>query len=199
MRRVLPILIALCCVPALADETERDAIFTRFDHAQHEKILAKNEISCVSCHQVGAKSEGTFERGQLAAAYLLPPEGACHQCHAPGEGNLGAGAGVQAAPQRCATCHTHVTPPDSHDASWLSFHGREAATDASGCRDCHARATCTECHDRRETVTYEVHDPTWLSVHGVAARAAPAECDTCHVQQECTSCHSSSAAFGRSR
>lgn len=173
--------------------------FRRFDHSKHERALARQGVSCVACHQVGATADGPWGRDRLADTFLQPPDGACHQCHAPGQGGLGAGRGMNSAPGTCATCHDRVEAPVTHEAGWLATHGQQAAFEAASCRDCHSRSTCVECHDRRENVSRSVHDAAWLTVHGIVARASPAGCDTCHAQSECTSCHGSAAGFGRTQ
>lgn len=200
MTRWMPLLLVLAA-PAFGNgsDAEREEIFAKFNHSKHDAVLTANGIACESCHQVGARADGPWDKDRLAKTFLVPPEGACHQCHAPGQGGFGAGPGVIEAPHRCETCHERVTPPDTHGPGWLTMHGSEAQISMSSCLNCHTRSTCTECHDRREDVTYNIHDRTWLSVHGMAARAAPADCDSCHAQSECLTCHSSSAGFGRSK
>lgn len=178
------------------DSEELAQIFSRFVHSQHERALARSDRSCVTCHLVGDKGEPGMTQEQLAA-YLVPPKAVCHQCHAPGQGDLGAGIGMTEAPHRCITCHNEVRVPNTHDAGWLAMHGVEAEAGSATCRDCHERSTCAECHDRRENTAYNIHDPTWLSVHGIAARATPGDCDSCHAKSECTTCHASASGFGR--
>jgi len=195
--RLIPILAGLLLLPVLALGDERAEIFSRFDHGRHEKALAKANVSCVSCHQVGATTPTGWSRERLNEAFLVAPDAACHQCHAPGVGGLGVGEGQRAATGRCASCHEDIEPPVSHDAGWLALHGADARDRQSSCSDCHARSYCVECHDRRETATNGYHDASWLTVHGIASRAAPASCDSCHVQNECVDCHSSPAGFGR--
>lgn len=192
LRTLLAVVVGLSTF-ALADE--REVIFARFDHAEHEKALARSAVSCLVCHQVGARQPG-LDDAQLGA-WLEPPRAACHECHAPGAGGLGAGVAAVRAPRACDTCHAQVPVPESHVAGWVAHHGADARAPSADCRDCHERSTCVDCHDRREDTTFDVHDAAWLSVHGVAARANPASCDSCHVKAECTSCHDSAAGFGR--
>jgi hypothetical protein len=193
VRRFLPLFVLL--LSALAWAGGREAIFQRFDHAQHKKILEQAELSCVACHQF-AKADATMTKADLANIWSVP-RAACHECHAPGQGGLGAGDGINRAPHTCATCHESVKPPDSHVAGWLRHHGPDAVAAGASCSTCHARATCVNCHDRRDNTDTKVHDASWLSVHGIVARAGPAGCDNCHVQAECTGCHASPAGFQR--
>jgi hypothetical protein len=195
---LLLLLLVVLVLPAFAGEAERAAIFARFDHAAHTRPMKRADVSCTACHQVGATSGPTATQTQLRDTFLVPRNDTCHTCHAPGEGDLGAGDGMNSAPRACATCHADVRAPESHAVGWLAMHGGEAAVSAVTCRDCHTRTTCAECHDRRENATAKVHPPSWLTVHGIAARAGPASCDSCHVQAECSSCHASGAGFGRS-
>lgn len=176
---------------------EREQIFQRFDHANHEHALKKAELSCVACHQIGGTLVNERSSEQLSTTFMTPPEGACHQCHAPGEGGLGAGEGMRAAPHRCETCHENVQKPDSHSVNWTEMHGSMAQEGMSTCLNCHTRSTCTDCHDRRQTAGQKVHDRAWLTVHGIAVQADPTACDACHVQSECISCHASGSGWGR--
>lgn len=174
----------------------RDAIFEKFNHETHWRPIDRVGVSCVSCHAVGAPTNTAPVEG-LPREDLMPPENVCHECHAPGEGDLGAGDGMSQAPHHCATCHEAVDKPDSHAVGWLDMHGDAAREGTASCLNCHTRATCTECHDRRQTAGQKVHDRSWLTVHGIAVRADPAACDTCHVQAECTTCHAASGGWGR--
>lgn len=176
----------LLATTALAGE-DLDAIFDRFDHEDHAAVLRRQEVGCPTCHAIG-RAEGTS---------LRPDPSVCHTCHAPGQGGLGDGVGLRAAPDRCGGCHPTVRPPPTHVAGWLEQHGAEARYDGESCRTCHDRSSCVDCHDRRVNGAFAVHDPSWLRTHGIAVRAAPASCDGCHAQAECTTCHASVAGFGR--
>ncbi len=196
------LLFALLCVgsaAALAADSDagRERIFEKFDHDEHRLALERAGVSCAGCHQVGATGQPGAARKKLADTFLVPPDGACHQCHAPGEGELGAGKGVAAAPHRCGSCHEERKLPDTHALGWIEFHGQSAKGGTSSCWNCHARADCTGCHDRRSPEGQGVHDGSWLAVHGIAVLANPASCDNCHAAAECTSCHASGAGFGR--
>ncbi|MCB9688217.1 MAG: hypothetical protein H6738_17530 [Alphaproteobacteria bacterium] len=188
IRRVTLPLLLLVTGSALAGD-DLAAIFDRFDHAEHAAVFRRHDVGCPTCHAVG-RAEGTS---------LLPDRSVCHTCHAPGQGDLGVGDGLRAAPDRCGTCHPTVAPPATHVAGWIAGHGVEARYDGDSCRTCHDRGSCVDCHDRKMNGGFEVHDPSWLRTHGIAVRAAPASCDACHAQAECTACHGSSAGFGRSR
>lgn len=193
----------LCAVSAVAlakdDDAGRARIFEKFDHGEHRAALERAGVSCAGCHQVGATAQPGAARKKLADTFLVPPDGACHQCHAPGEGNLGAGKGLVAAPHRCGTCHEERKRPDTHAPGWMEFHGPSAREGTATCWNCHARADCTDCHDRRSPAGQGVHDGSWLAVHGIAVFANPASCDTCHAPAECSSCHAAETGFGRSR
>jgi len=196
---VLLVLVAVVAAPVLAGDStpERNPIFQKFDHTFHRHALKRADRTCVSCHHVGTPltPEGAGDAGPDAS--LFPPESICHECHAPGEGGLGEGDGVLAAPHRCNTCHDTVEKPDSHAIGWLDLHGGFAREGTTTCMNCHNRATCADCHDRRQTAGQKVHDRSWLTVHGIAVRSDPAACDSCHVQSECTSCHASTSGWGR--
>lgn len=181
---------------ALAYAATKPEIFEKFDHAEHAAALQKAHVACVDCHAVGSKSGKSAAE---VATPLLPPRNTCHECHAPGEGGLGAGNGIGRAPRACITCHDPLPRPASHIAGWLEHHGPDAVSARADCLDCHHRSTCVDCHDRRENTRWKVHDASWLSTHGIAARADPTGCDSCHVKSECTSCHASAGAFGRTR
>ncbi len=196
MRALLLLLLVVCSV-ALAGQ--REEIMAKFDHKGHAPTFTKIKMTCLACHQVGGMSIPGTPAEELSETFILAPEASCHQCHAPGEGKLGSGAGYPAAPKRCATCHDHVKPPDSHGPGWTEFHGTEATMSTTTCKNCHDRSSCADCHDRRDDATHRVHDSSWLSVHSIAARSKVGSCDTCHVQAECTSCHASEAGFGRTK
>ena len=179
MRRLLPLLLAALLVVLLlplaaVGGDELAAITARFDHAGHAKAFDRNDVSCVSCHQVGAQGK----------ALAPPPTGTCHQCHVDKpERSL-----LHSTPSRCDTCHASVAAPDTHVSTWLAWHGSEAD---SSCTSCHARRDCVDCHEGRLDPTFKVHDPGFLSTHGIEA-AAGATCDSCHSQSECLACHAGS-------
>ena len=172
MRRLLLVLLVMVTLPlAAVGGSELQQLYARFDHAGHDKAFARNGVTCVSCHQVGAT--GT----ELAP----PPPGACHQCHVDKpERSL-----LHATPTDCSTCHAVVAAPETHGATWLAWHGSEA--DRS-CTTCHARRDCVDCHEGRLDPEHHVHDPGFLAIHGIEA-AAGATCDSCHSQSECLACH----------
>lgn len=193
--RLLLAAVLIGLVPAArGSDEERDAIFEKFDHAFHRRPLERGDKSCVTCHPVGVAI--TPETPSVERP-LMPEDGVCHACHAPGEGDLGAGPGMVQAPHRCVTCHEDVEKPDTHAIGWIDLHGGAAQEGTATCMSCHSRATCTECHDRRQTAGQKFHDRSWLTVHGIAVRADPASCDSCHVQAECISCHASQSGWGR--
>lgn len=194
MRALLFALVALCGV---AFAGQKDDIFAKFDHAQHAKSLKRYDVPCIACHVIGAVGDGKQTPDALTQSYLVPGRNTCHECHAPGQGNIGSGEGATGAPSKCTTCHAEAKIPDSHGPGWLQMHGQEAAVSTVSCRDCHVRSFCADCHDRRDAASHRMHDSGWLTVHGIAARADPAMCDDCHVQTECTRCHASGAGYGR--
>ena len=188
--------LALCLVAAFAmaadgldlDAAEVDAIFDRFDHAEHAKAFDKASLPCTGCHQVGATGDPRLSGEALDRALLRPPEGACHFCH-----NPSGGVPFKGAPQRCDTCHENVPAPPSHGAGWMTAHGPEARLSPVACESCHRRDACIDCHERQTPVDFKVHDRSWLSVHGIAARTNPSECATCHLQTDCVTCHAGGA------
>jgi hypothetical protein len=172
---------------ALLSAAEPEAL-SRFEHARHEKVLAREGLACSACHQVGGSLPGASAE-TLDEVFMMPGAQACHSCHRPERGDR-----RSRAPSRCQTCHAAAPAPTDHGAGWLSLHGQEARMGVQSCSDCHRDAFCVDCHENKESIRFEVHDRSWLSVHGIAARAQPAECSTCHVQAECVSCHSSGAS-----
>jgi hypothetical protein len=195
--RALALLGLLLSAFAFAND-RRDAIFKKFDHAQHERTFQKAKVTCMACHEVGGAGQGLTE-AQLADVWMHAPASACHECHALGEGGLGSGRAAPRSPRACAVCHDYVPSPETHVAGWTQHHGADAVAPGATCRDCHARSMCVDCHDRREDAGNKAHDPSWLTIHAIVARADPASCDTCHVRSECTSCHDSAGGFGRSQ
>lgn len=197
MTRLVALLVFLLSAVAWADEKgETEKIFERFVHSDHTAAFERAGLTCVTCHQVGQQGAG-WSKDQLAT-WLVPPRNTCHECHAPGEGDLGKGIPFRGADRNCGTCHDTDEKPATHDVSWLGWHGRDAQADAQSCQMCHSRSFCVDCHDRRDDTRFAVHDAGWLTLHGVAVRANPGGCDGCHVQAECTSCHASTNGFGRS-
>ena len=142
----------------------------RFDHAGHERPLAREGLGCVACHPVGQGDEP-----------LAVPARACHYCHTDAESKQ------RRAPSRCETCHDDVLPPPDHIVGWLDDHGAVART--KGCSDCHGAGFCIDCHERRDSAQRRVHDRGWLGVHGIAVMADPAACGSCHGHDYCSSCH----------
>jgi len=173
--------------PTSALSAEAQAIFDRFDHRVHAKILEKEHLGCTACHQVGGTGDPRLSAAKLDAAYLPPPEQACHYCHNPGAGERKIGPG------RCALCHDHVEPPASHGADWVHRHGDEMLVGALQCETCHRPTFCIDCHNRKEPIFFQVHDRSWITVHGIAARTDPTTCGTCHLQSDCESCHATGA------
>lgn len=114
------------------------------------------------------------------------------------------GAEAEAAPRRCAGCHTfmsggtrdtcdechQVMRPADHVLSWRELdHGSEAAARSERCSTCHATPFCVSCHSVRP----RSHFPRqlWERSHGVAASLNPSACFTCHgdVARDCAVCH----------
>jgi hypothetical protein len=188
--------LALAVLAALAadsgnldlDAAEVDAIYARFDHAEHTKAFGKASLPCSGCHQVGATGDARLSGEALDHVLLRPPESSCHFCH-----NPPGGVPFKGAPQRCDTCHETVPAPPSHGAGWIAAHGVEARLAPTTCESCHRRDSCIDCHERQTPVDFRVHDRTWLTVHGIAARTDPTECATCHLQADCVTCHAGGA------
>lgn len=198
LRLMLLLLLVAIVAPSAAGRSveERDQIFQKFSHESHARPTERVGVTCISCHPVGA-AIAVEPPGWLPHDALIPRESVCHECHAPGEGDLGGGDGMSSAPHHCGTCHETVDKPASHAVGWMDMHGDAAREGTAACLNCHTRSTCTDCHDRRQTAGQKIHDRSWLTVHGIAVRADPAACDTCHVQAECTSCHASQGGWGR--
>jgi len=195
MRRAPSLLVAvaagLVLASARADDPsgvlsdEARSIFARFDHRMHDRPLRREGLGCTACHQVGGTGDARLSADKLDAAYLPPPEGACHYCHNPPENERDIGPG------RCTLCHDEVEPPRSHGAGWLQLHGEETLVGALQCEDCHRQAFCIDCHNRKQPIFFQVHERSWTTVHGIAARTDPTLCGTCHLQADCVRCHAS--------
>ena len=183
---LLALFLGLGGATALArnDGAALSDLFDKFDHQRHTKALKREGLACPACHQVGGHVDGQLTDEALDQVFLTPPPGACHYCHNPPADLRPSG------PSRCETCHETVEPPTGHGAGWIELHGADARLGAQTCRDCHRSEYCVECHQRKESVTFQVHDRAWLSVHGIAARTEPASCGSCHLQADCVACHS---------
>ena len=171
MRRALPALLVLLLPLAAFSDEPLSELYRRFDHGEHTRTFDRNDVSCLSCHQLGLP-------GPTMAP---PPPGACHQCHVATEAH----DATRRAPTRCESCHTALAAPDSHGPSWPTWHGAER--DAT-CSNCHDRKDCVDCHERRQQPDHRVHEPAFLAIHGIEA-AAGATCDSCHSRSECLDCH----------
>ena len=152
-----------------------------FDHDAHEKTFRKERVTCVTCHPVGLRVDGT-----APSADLPPPTSTCHGCHL---------HEVKGAPRKadgtCGTCHpdrSELVPVD-HGLGWLGVHGGEARARGRPCTACHDATTCVDCHEGRGAMTANPHPPGFRATHGVKARLDPNSCSSCHVQDTCTACH----------
>ena len=181
--------------PPGEEESHEPGPFARFDHGEHEALLAQAGWTCSSCHLLGAVPEGEarplgFELSEEEdRAILLPPAGLCHECHDPGA--------TADAPSRCRLCHEEGEneAPESHAAGWQGAHRRAALLHPEACFDCHESWTCVRCHVRRDKIGTEVHPGTWLTLHGIAARSDPVSCEDCHEGASCQQCHHEEAGL----
>jgi len=173
------------------DDTRLNRIFSRFEHARHDAALEVAGWQCSDCHYVGAVIEGEPDETlevELDRVLLRPPARTCHSCHERSE------ATQLATATRCRLCHEEgdLPLPETHTASWVIQHQRDAMLEPESCYDCHEGHRCVQCHVYRDQVSHDTHDGAWLSVHGIAARTDPVSCDRCHEGQSCQDCHSSS-------
>ena len=182
---------ALQTAPATVDDDSRlNRIFSRFEHERHDDALKAAGWQCHDCHVVGAVIDGEDDETldvELDRRLLRPPAKTCHSCHERAE------ATELATATRCRLCHEgeDLPLPESHSASWVVQHQREAMIHPESCYDCHQGHRCVQCHFIRDQISHDVHDGAWLSVHGIAARADPVSCDRCHEGQSCQDCHTS--------
>ena len=160
-------------------------IYARFPHEKHNAFFGTKNLGCTSCHGFGPDGRPAWE-GHFRDN--------CHQCHVTGPSESGEPV-TAVVSKPCTTCHAEVPAPFDHGAGWEQAHGAEARADVQACRACHKAAFCVDCHERKESLQYQVHDRTWLSVHGMAARTDPFACDDCHAKSTCENCHR--AAGGR--
>ncbi len=142
-----------------------------FSHVAHIGSLA----SCDGCH---GGLVGTAE----PAGHAPGTKAACQACH---EGKVDPG---------CATCHAEIrsdVPPNSHDGSWLRFHGStvHAATGATAdrCDLCHEKTSCQTCH--QDALPASHNQFFRRRGHGLIARLDRQSCTTCHRTDSCSSCH----------
>lgn len=163
-----------------------------YDHALHTGPATEAGLGCTDCHALT-----TPEPGQVGVRLTRSAEATCHDCHvqtrsltrtAPGSCTLCHEQGIPTPPEPSASDATK-TLPASHGAHWLRLHGPDARLDPASCEACHARSTCIDCHQRKNTPSYGPHDRAWEQVHGIAAVTDPASCTTCHLQADCVSCH----------
>ena len=152
----------------------------------------------------------TPERSATTCAVCHAQE-SCTRCHM----NADAVAAIRALePDGRVAEHVAALPPaypapQSHaSAGWRWSHGSVALAGAASCGNCHARTSCTTCHDRSLAVlaslpsvaaddprgvditgTAEVHPSGFGARHGVDAADGGATCAGCHAQEFCVECH----------
>lgn len=164
---------------------EVQLIFDEFLHEEHEETFTEEGVSCVACHQVGARLDEPLPASELVEAFITPPPASCHYCHKPTDSRKAVG------PEGCQICHGEGFAPDSHGPGWATFHGGEVRMIRPGCHECHDTGRCLTCHENRGALTRSTHPPGWGAVHGVEARFDPQSCVTCHAGGSCVQCHQS--------
>ena len=170
----------------------------RFEHGGHRFDRKGRLISCSTCHEQTAATEG-------ADNHVAPSMRACVDCH-DDEQRTPAGKGMPV----CETCHASRTStlgvlaprshlpateiPEDHTLAFRRDHGDDADTRATDCSRCHSflsgnpRDTCDECH---QVMRPRDHVVTWREFdHGPEAATSSDRCTTCHRADFCVSCHS---------
>ena len=160
-----------------------------------------SEVPCLSCHHrpgiLGAITYyPTLIRESVHEATGIPvangvlrakPCQTCHETVAESEGHRNLGA-------ECLACHAdaaHPTPGEDdgiepHPLQYTLAHGRDAASQAATCTECHQTEFCGACHVR---APYP-HPDTWTSVHGTTVtESGTTSCESCHPTSFCAGCH----------
>ncbi|MBI4518171.1 MAG: hypothetical protein HY699_20400 [Deltaproteobacteria bacterium] len=159
----------------------------KFTHQRHAKVLESSAATCLDCHRFDALIDSGEEElaRELSAQALYPGSGACHFCHGPGAGHVGA------APSACTTCHDNLAPlrPADHDVAWSRVHAGMARANPALCESCHRQQQCIDCHERRDSIQTRMHDRNFRFIHGIEATANPMRCASCHREDFCIRCH----------
>lgn len=171
----------LYCHPDIDDFQVDGLIFTHNAHLERA-------YRCESCHPA-------FPHGSAGTA--RPEMRKCTRCH--GLEHNGSG---RVASAECVKCHTveFELMPTDHSAQFLSGeHKQQAMNDGAYCSQCHAPASCVDCHnggvklaDGRvsEPVVPENHlKPEWRPDHGDLYLEQKGMCVVCHTTEYCQQCH----------
>ena len=179
--------------------------------AQH---AGPTTAACVACHDDSARTPARLRMQVCSTCHevprvlfdALPPRSHLPARERPEDHTLAFRrdhtAEAEAAPERCAGCHTfmsggtrdtcdechQVMRPADHVLTWRELdHGSEAAVRTERCSTCHATPFCVSCH----SVKPRSHIASnWEVEHGVAASLNPRSCLTCHtVAGRCADCH----------
>ncbi|MBI2841980.1 MAG: hypothetical protein HYX78_01120 [Armatimonadetes bacterium] len=166
---------------------------------------AKQEISCVLCHDMhrpaepakmlregfgaGCRCHGEIrEKAEKGEHHKLPDGIECTSCHSPH------GTGEQAnlikpKDQLCGGCHGGSSggmPSGHSSADWKKTHGQ--TEDKSSCAGCHGKEnTCSKCHGGIEMP----HPSGWMMGHKGkgASLEEGSPCFKCHEREYCSMCH----------
>lgn len=182
------------------EERHRRRLITgdlHFDHRDHQRDAAGDNVRCTACHGATATSKGH-------ADHPAPTVAACVTCH-----DDSARVPASMRMRTCQTCHGEITEslgalaprdhlpaterPVDHTLAFRRDHGEDASRDTTRCAGCHtqmsgnARSACDECHQVLRpfdhNVLFREED------HGTAASTDPQRCATCHVVDYCVACH----------
>jgi len=94
-----------------------------------------------------------------------------------------------AGPGRGTGAQIERKKPASHGSDFADRHGPTAGATTSGCRNCHARSECLECH-RPATAGGAYHAAGFLTRHPASAFNRQTDCAGCHNQGAfCATCH----------
>jgi hypothetical protein len=196
---------AIACVDCHAQSPDATAL---------ESHVRPATAACVACHDDKARTPARLRMQVCSACHdvprvlidALPPRSHLPARERPEDHTLAFRrdhtAEAQAAPDRCAVCHTfmsgskrdacdechQVMRPADHVLTWRELdHGSEAAVRSERCSTCHATPFCVSCHTVRPR-SHFMSD--WSRQHGAAASLNPSACLTCHdVEQDCMNCH----------
>lgn len=197
---------AIACTTCHAESPAATAI---------ERHAGPTTAACVACHDDRERTPARLRMQVCSTCHdvprvlfdSLPPRSHLPARERPEDHTLAFRrdhtAEAEAAPDRCAVCHTfmsggtrdacnechQVMRPADHVLTWRELdHGSEAAVRSERCSTCHATPFCVSCH----SVTPRSHLPLslWSREHGVAASLNPSACLTCHdMEMDCGRCH----------
>lgn len=159
----------------------------RFSHQRH-LTMPEIKSQCMKCHK-GVPDEE-------AKSPVFPPMAECLTCH---QRDFDEG--------RCSKCHGETDLAEMkpqtvlrHDSGWIRHHGVVATQSARACNQCHSEASCSDCHDQKQTIPIEVRRPDaiesnaihkgdFISRHPIEAKLQPTTCLRCHAPSTCDACH----------